>query len=124
MKNQELKKKLDDKYKIKIKGIVTVIEDLKQRVKANAAKIERYESHDKQYRQNRLFQTNQRKLFEEIEGLERNTDIQPDANESKEFWSNTWSRRAMHNASAEWLQNIKEESKNIHPQADITITTK
>lgn len=38
-------------------------------------------------RQNRLFETYQRRLFEEIEGNERKNDIIPVKEKTKEFWN-------------------------------------
>lgn len=39
---------LERKYRLKTKGIKTVIEELKQRLKAKSAKIRRYENRIKQ----------------------------------------------------------------------------
>lgn len=48
---------------------------MKQRIKARTAKIKKYEERNIQNIQNRLFQTNQKLLFEKIEGVERENDI-------------------------------------------------
>ena len=47
-----------------------VIEELKQMMKAKAAKIKKYEERNNQFLQNRLFQASRRKLFEKIDGKE------------------------------------------------------
>ena len=39
-----------------------------------------------QYRQNRLFESNQKKLFDELKWKEREAVV-PDAEESRIFWS-------------------------------------
>ena len=85
LKSEHIKKRLEHLYHVKRKGILVVIEELKQRVKAKAAKIEKYEERNNQFLQNRLFQTNRKRLFEKIDGKERNYEIKPDAEESKTF---------------------------------------
>ena len=62
-----------------------VIEELKQRVTAKAAKIRRYESRIDQFKQNRLFQNNLMRLFEKLEGQEIESDATPDTTESIAF---------------------------------------
>ncbi len=69
-----------------------LLEELKQRVTAQAAKLRRYEERNNQYRQNRLFESNQKRLFEEIEGLEWDENIVPNATESEEFWQGIWGK--------------------------------
>ena len=70
------------KYNTKNKGLSVVIEELKQRQLAKSAKIKRYEQRIKQYRQNRLFQTDQRKLYQELNGEVRAENVIPNAEES------------------------------------------
>ena len=65
-----------------------VIEELKQRIVAIAAKVRRYPERDQErvdrFRQNKMFQNNHRQFYRELnqEG-ERYDDNQPDAEESK-----------------------------------------
>ena len=65
-----------------------VIEELKQRIVAIAAKIRRYQERVNRFRQNRTFQNNQKKQFyrELNQEGERYDDDQPDAEKSKKFW--------------------------------------
>ena len=56
-----------------------MVEELKQRIKAKTAKIKKYEERSNQFLQNRLFQTNQKRLFEKLEGIERRNGVGPDA---------------------------------------------
>ena len=51
---------LESKHKVNKKGITTMIKELKQRVTKRAGKITRYENRTQQFRQNRLFEENQR----------------------------------------------------------------
>lgn len=67
LKSEGLKDYFERKYHVWNQGFTTVIEELKQRIKAKTAKIKKYEERNNQYIQNRLFQTNQRLLFEKIE---------------------------------------------------------
>ena len=59
---------IERKYHVKKKGIETVIDELQQRIVALAARMERYTNRVKQYRQNKLFETNQRRLYQELNG--------------------------------------------------------
>ena len=127
MKNGELKNKktisdLDKEYSIEKKGLNFVSEELKQRLIAITARLKKYDDRNKQYRQNMLFQSNQKKLFEEIDGIERDNDINPDANESQQFWSNIWDNPVHHNEEAEWLKDVEKEMENIEQQNNIQIT--
>ena len=62
------------------------VKELKQRVVAIATKVRRYQERVDRFRQNKMFQNNQRQFYGELnqEG-ERCNDDQPDAKESKKF---------------------------------------
>ena len=62
------------------------------------------------YRQNRLFENNQRQFYREFdqEG-ERCHDDQPVAEELKQFWGNIWSQSADHKKDPKWLQDLRSE---------------
>ena len=93
-----------------------MIEELKQRVKSKAAKIKKYEERNNQFLQNRLFQTNRKRLFEKIDGKERNCEIKPVAEESKTFWSSILGIEKKHNKDAEWFKDLEESYGNIPQQ--------
>ena len=78
---------LEKKYNIKGKGITTVLEELKQRILAKAAKIKRYDQRRTQYKQNILFKQDQKRFYQELNGTARNENVIPDTDESKKFWS-------------------------------------
>ena len=87
-----------------------VIEELKQRITAIAAKVRRYQGRVDSYRQNRLFENNQRQFYRELDQEEeRCHDDQPVPEESKQFWGNIWSRSADHKKDAKWLQDLRIE---------------
>ena len=63
-----------------------VIEELKQRITAIAAKVRRYQGQVDSYRQNRLLENNQRQFYSELDQEEERCDNdQPVTEESKQF---------------------------------------
>ena len=64
-KNQKMKE-LYEKYRVKKKGLKTVIEELKQRILAKTAKVKRYEQRTEQFRQDRIFDLDQKKTYAEL----------------------------------------------------------
>ena len=85
LKNESVISKLERKFNIKRKGAGVVHEEVRQRLVAVGAKLERYDNRTKQYRQNLLFESNQKRLFNEFEGIQRESKI-PNAEESRRFW--------------------------------------
>ena len=55
------KKLLDQKYGLRRKGFILVMEELKQRITVKATKVKGYDIRIKQFQDNRNFQTNQGK---------------------------------------------------------------
>ena len=80
-----------EKYRVKRKGLTTVIGESKQIILAKAAKLSRYEQRIQQYRINRLFKVDQKKVYNELNGQtgSSNRDI-PNAEESRTFWRGIW----------------------------------
>ena len=118
--NEGTKSKLERKYRIEQKGIVVVHEEVQQRLVATEAKLERYDNRTEQYRQNHLFESNQKKLFYELDGVERETVV-PDTEESTRFWSNMWGKLVKHEENPEWLRNVEEELTGLGVQDNIHI---
>ena len=114
--------KLERKYSVRKKGVDVVIEELKQRITAKAAKMKRYEGRINQFRQNKLFQNNQKRLFEELEGNKRNVNIMPDAEKSRKFWSDIWSKEEAHNENAMWIKDVENTFDQKNKQENIVIT--
>ena len=99
--------RLQRKCSIRVKRLNVVTEELKQRITAIAAKVRRYQGRVDSYRQNRLFENNQRQFYRELDQEEeRCDDDQPVAEESKQFWGNIWSQSADHKKDAKWLQDL------------------
>ena len=120
LKNKDKMEYLERKYHVKAKGMSVVLEELRQRAKT--ARIKRYEEQNNAFMQNRLFQSNQKKLFEMIDGYDRENEVRPDANESKKFWSELWDKNVTHNENAEWLTTMKREYQNVEMQPNINVT--
>ena len=114
---------LNERYRVKRKGLKTVTQELKQRMLAKSAKVRRYQQRIEQLRQNRIFYFEQKKMYAEFNryGL-RLSDV-PNAEESKIFWGDIWSVGKGHNREAEWLKDIKNElGKNKHLQERVVIS--
>ena len=98
---------LERQYSIRVRRLNVVIEELKQRITANAAKVGRYQGQVDSYRQDRLFENNQRQFYRELDQEKESCDDdQPVAEESKQFWGNIWSQSADHKKDAKGLQDL------------------
>ena len=104
-------KELYEKYRAKKKGLKTVIEELNQRMPAKSAKVKRYEQRIEQFRQNRLFYLDQKKIYAELNGNGNRSNGVSNAEECTKFWSNIWGVRIEHNRETEWLKDLKRETE-------------
>ena len=110
-------KMIVEKYRVKRKGLAPVIEELKQRILAKAAKIARYEQRVRQYRINRLFKVDQKRVYNEFNGqMGSNKGDIPNTEESRKFWSGIWSVKKEHNKKADWLSDLKKEMVKLEQQ--------
>ena len=89
LQNEGVISKLERKFNVKRKGAEVVHEEVRQRLVVAGAKLEKYDNKTEQNRQNRLFESNQKRLFNELEGTQRESVI-TDAEESRRFWSDIW----------------------------------
>ena len=92
---------LDHLYRVKKKGYIRTAEELKQRIKAKAATLKRYKNKVKQYQQNRLFQSNQSKFYQKLDGKSHEENIIPDTGKTRKFRSGIWEKDVTHNESAD-----------------------
>ena len=77
---------VNERYRVKRKRLKTVIKELKQRTFAKSAKVRRYQQRVEQFRQNRIFDFDQKKMYTEFNGNRvRPIDVL-NAEESKKFW--------------------------------------
>ena len=115
-------KDLEARHRIKRKGLKTVIEELKQKMIAKGAKVKRYEQRATQFRQNRLFNVDQKKIYTELNGGGNRSSDVPGAEESRRFWGDIWSVEKEHDREARWLKDLKNESNGEHRQEMVRIS--
>ena len=84
------------------------LEEIHQKVLAKEGRLKRYRQRVKQYRQNRTFQNNERKFYQQLGESDTKTYQQPDAKETERFWAKIWEPEK-HNENAEWINNITRE---------------
>ena len=104
-------KELCEKYRVKRKALKTVIVKLKQWMLANSAKRKRYEQRTEQFRQNRIFHLDQKKIYAELYGNGIRSNDVLNAEECTKFWDDIWGLRKEDNREAESLKYLKRESK-------------
>ena len=84
--------------------------------------MKRYQQRVKQYRQNRTFQNNERKFYQQLEGYDNKTYQQPDAKETQLFWTKIWQLK-IHNEKAEWINHITRELEELEEDRKAEIHT-
>ena len=108
--------------------ITVQLEEINQKVLAKEGRLKRYRQRVKQYRQNRTFQNNERKFYQQLEGSDTKTYQQPDIKETERFWTKIWQPKK-HNENAEWINNITrdldglEEGPEMEIHVDLLRTT-
>ena len=118
IKNKEKYRVLGHKYKVKKKEVNVVLEELKQILPAKVTKIKRYDQRIKQYRIKRLFQQDQKRVYQKLNG-KAESNAKPDTDESRRFWSIMWGTGKSYNRDAEWLKELRSERNGIK-QGNIT----
>ena len=127
LKNQQIIDQLHRKYFKKDISLVEIIETLKQEILALKNKIERYTTRCEFYRQNKLFETNQKRFYDSLEkkvGDEEKIPKSPSKSEVMKFWSKIWGNEKKHNMQANWITNVEDELKSTSKQVDLKITKK
>ena len=89
---------------------------------AKKGRLKRYRQRVKQYRQNRTFQNNERKFYQQLGGSDTKTYQQLDAKETERFWTKIWQPKK-HNENTEWINNITRELERLEegPKTEIHI---
>ena len=100
-----------------MKDLTTVIEELKQRILAKAAKLSQYEQRIQQYKINRFFKVDQKKVYNDFSGKTGsiNGDI-PNSEKNRTFQKGIWKVEKKHNKEANWLSDLKEEIVKLEQQ--------
>lgn len=122
IKSTKKKEQSFKKHHVKKKGVKVVIEKLTQRLTAKAVKIDIYERRINQFRINRMFSSNQKRVFIELNGDVVNENIVPDVDESRRFWSDISDHPVERNDNADWLKEIQTELSRVNKQDDKKIT--
>ena len=68
-----------------------------------------------------MFETDQKKVYEELNGEFNGESVLPDAEDSKSFWNGIWGLEKEHNRTAEWLEGLKGE-RNYDQQEALEIS--
>ena len=107
----------DNKRKITVK-----LEEINQKVLAKEGRLNRYQQRVKQYRQNKTFQNNQRKFYQQLGRHDTKTYQQPDAGETERFWTKIRQSKK-HNVNAKWINNMTRELEGLEegPKAEMNI---
>lgn len=109
------------RYKLHEKGTRYICEMLRQKIRAGSVKIKRFDERNEQYRQNALFNVNQKRFYDELDG-EKIPNTSPNPEEVTQFWSNIWSNNVTHEVEAEWIKEIEKDLRDINRQENINIT--
>ena len=104
---------------MKEKGVNVVIEELKQRLIAKKTEVKRYEQRISQFKQNQLFQVNQKQVCKD---LNREKQAIPNSEESIELFSDIWSISKEHNQHTEWLKSCRKQFENVNSMEKVEVS--
>ena len=95
---------------------------MNQKVLAKEERLKRYRQRVKQYRQNRTFQNNERKFYQQPGEHDTKTYQQSHAKETERFWTKIWQPKK-HNEKAELINTTTRELEELKegPIAEIHI---
>ena len=85
-------------------------------------KVKRSEQRISQFRQNQLFEVNQKQVYKDLKGEKEGNRIIPNFEDSIKFWSDIWSIRKEHNQHAEWLKSCRKQFKNKNSMEKVEIS--
>ena len=107
-------KKLNTKCRVMKRGINLLIEELRRLI-AKKTKVKRYERRISQFRQNQLFQVNQKEVYKDLNGEKQGDRVISNSEDCIKFWSViwSWSIRKEHNQQAERLKICRKQFKNV-----------
>ena len=78
-----------------------------------AAKLNRYEQSVNQYKIKIMFVQNQKRVYQQMDGIRNINNEKPNAEESEQFWSNIWDNEKEHEIKAKWLRELRTEKDNM-----------
>ncbi|CAG5037853.1 unnamed protein product [Parnassius apollo] len=98
------------------------IDDLKQRIAAWGKRIRRYTERSTRFNQNRLFQSDQKRLYKSLERpMVSGTAPVPNQADTVAFWRGLWSEPVNHNEGP-WTEVVASQCAGITPMDPVTIT--
>ena len=129
-KGKKLKTKITDGLNrrhplLKKKGLSCIAEELKQRLRAKAAKIKRFQKRTENFHHNRMFTTNQRQFYRNLNAATPHSPAPPAADKDAclKFWKDIWDDPVSHNGEAEWIEGIKTTLSDCQQQNPLTINS-
>ena len=88
---------LNEIYRVKRKGLKTVNGKLKQRMLVKSSKVRRCQERTEQFRQTRIFDFDQKKIYAQFNGDGVRPSNVPNTEESKRCWGNISTIGRWHN---------------------------
>ncbi|CAG5034560.1 unnamed protein product [Parnassius apollo] len=98
------------------------IDDLKQKIAAWGKRIRRFSERSRRFNQNRLFQSDQKRLYKSLERPEVcGAGPGPDQADTVAFWRGLWSEPVNH-SEGPWMEVVANQSTSVTPMDPVTIT--
>ncbi|CAG5055763.1 unnamed protein product [Parnassius apollo] len=98
------------------------IDDLKQKIAAWGKRIRRFSERSRRFNQNRLFQSDQKRLYKSLERPEVcGAGPGPDQADTVAFWRGLWSEPVNH-SEGPWMEVVASQSASVTPMDPVTIT--
>uniref|UniRef100_A0A803THT2 Reverse transcriptase domain-containing protein n=1 Tax=Anolis carolinensis TaxID=28377 RepID=A0A803THT2_ANOCA len=107
LKNDKIKQYLIRKYWLNTRKIEEALEIVKEQITATAKKIERYEARIIQYRQNQLFQSDQRRFYQSLNQTTDTVTIKPEKTATTKFWKELWENNKNYNKNSGWIKEFE-----------------
>lgn len=110
----KFKQQLYRKYRINNDNeLDNTIEILKQKVKALAGRLRRYDEMNMRKVQNKLFAENQHKFYRSLNSIQQTPTEIPTQDEIQNFWTDILSKPIPYNRDATWISDIENTSEEI-----------
>ncbi|CAG5046044.1 unnamed protein product [Parnassius apollo] len=98
-----------------IQKLTERIDDLKQRIAAWGKRFRRYTERSTQFNQNRLFQSDQKRLYESLEQTKVcGAGQEPDHANIITFWRGLWSETVNH-SEGPWMEVVASQGASVTP---------
>jgi len=88
--------------------VAQLTETLKEKVQAKAQRIRRYVKRETQYRQNKMFKEDTKKIYRNLGMKNIEAREPPSMAETETSWKSLWGEEAQQNETAEWIRREQE----------------